>query len=44
MSMADDEDLTRKIFRITLEDKRGVDNDTYVESIALGMWQMRLTN
>ncbi|KAG2049758.1 hypothetical protein BDR06DRAFT_974981 [Suillus hirtellus] len=44
MSMADDKDLARKIFRITLEDKGGVDNDTYVESIALGMSQMRLTN
>jgi Transposase family tnp2 len=44
MSMADDEDLARKIFRITLEDKGGVDNDTYVESVALGMSQMRLTN
>ncbi|KAG2065536.1 hypothetical protein BDR04DRAFT_1161319 [Suillus decipiens] len=42
--MADDKDLARKIFRIILEDKGGVDNNTYVESIAFGMLQMRLTN
>ncbi|KAG1844676.1 hypothetical protein F4604DRAFT_1688992 [Suillus subluteus] len=42
--MADDEDLAREIFRITLEDKVTVKNDTYVESVTLGMSWMRVTN
>ncbi|KAG1893134.1 uncharacterized protein F5891DRAFT_1196759 [Suillus fuscotomentosus] len=44
--MADDEDLAREIFRITLEDKISVENDDYVdsESVALGMSRMRLAD
>ncbi|KAG1848400.1 hypothetical protein C8R48DRAFT_778910 [Suillus tomentosus] len=44
--MADDEDLAREIFRITLEDKVSVENDDYVDSerVALGMSRMRLAD